>query len=74
MFCFHMPTFLQGKYLHADTYLRPCCFAPPFRKAIFFGAPICVFDKFGCAAGKKGTEHYIRYTAKVEQTVNQVRV
>jgi hypothetical protein len=28
-------------------------FVPPFREAKFCGLPSCVFDKLGCAAGKK---------------------
>jgi hypothetical protein len=31
MFCFHMPPLLHGKYLYADTHLRPCAvLCPPF--------------------------------------------
>jgi hypothetical protein len=28
-------------------------FVPPFRETKFCGAPSCVFDKLGCAAGGK---------------------
>jgi hypothetical protein len=38
-------------------------FVPPFREATFCGVPSCVFDKLGCAAGKKK----LRNTAIVER-------